>query len=172
MPLLIDPAASGARRDWNYLVQEDRVHRLLYTSEQIFRDEMLRIFGRSWFFVGHDSEVAEPGSYKTVTVGRRPLILARREDGAIDVLFNRCGHRGTILCRAASGRGKFLACPYHGWVYDLSGTLVGIPHAAGYGERVGNPAWNLGRAARVETYHGLIFASLSPDVPVQALPCG
>lgn len=165
MSLLTDPAASGAARDWNYLVQNDRVHRLLYTSEQIFRDEMLRIFGRTWFFVGHESEIAEPSSYKTVTVGRRPLILTRRDDGTIEVLFNRCGHRGTILCRAPSGRGKFLACPYHGWVYDLSGTLVGIPHAAGYGARVGNPAWNLGRAARVETCHGLIFASLDPDVP-------
>jgi len=160
-----DPFSAPALPDWDYLVQPTRVHRLLYTSDRIFDDEILKIFGKTWIFVGHESEIPKPKDYKTVTVGRRPFIVARKEDGAISVLFNRCSHRGTILCREHKSSGKFISCPYHGWTFDLDGNLVSIPHREGYGSQENKPEWNLGGAAKVETYKGLIFASLSADVP-------
>ena len=46
-PLAIAPDA-GPSYDWNQLVQDDRVHRLIYTDEAIFRSEMTRIFAGTW----------------------------------------------------------------------------------------------------------------------------
>ena len=47
--------------DWDYLIQEDRIHRSVYTSEALFRREMHSIFARTWVFVGHDSEIPDAG---------------------------------------------------------------------------------------------------------------
>ena len=51
------------------LVQDSRVHRRIYLEPEIFELEMERIFESNWVFVGHESEVADPGDYKT-EIGR------------------------------------------------------------------------------------------------------
>ena len=48
------------------LVQDTRVHRRIYLEQEIIGLEMERIFERNWVFLGHESEVAQPGDYKTV----------------------------------------------------------------------------------------------------------
>ncbi len=63
------------------LVQETRVHRKIYVEPEIFELEMERIFERNWVFVGHASEVAEAGDYKSIRIGTQPAILTRDEDG-------------------------------------------------------------------------------------------
>ncbi len=150
---------------WDALIQPDRVHSRLYTDDEIFRRELTHIWGRCWLFVGHESEIPEPMDFKTVTVGRRNLILTRTRAGDIHVLFNRCTHRGTQICRAEKGRSKVFVCPYHGWSFRNDGTLFGLPHDEGYGGRPEDGRWDLAQAARVDTYHGLIFASFVADVP-------
>ena len=37
--------------DFDYLIQEDRVHRHLYTEEPIFKAEMNRVFGAVWVYL-------------------------------------------------------------------------------------------------------------------------
>ena len=61
--------------------------------------EMARIFGRAWVYVGHTSEITEPGDYKTTSIGTEPVILSRDNAGEVHVLFNRCRHRGTAVCQ-------------------------------------------------------------------------
>jgi nitrite reductase/ring-hydroxylating ferredoxin subunit len=150
--------------DYKTLVQDDRIHASLYTDPQIFTDEMERIFHTGWVFVGHDSEIPRPGDYVTRTLGTEPVIFVRGKDGGVAVLVNRCMHRGTLLCPAERGHARTFACPYHGWTYDLSGALLGVPYPGGY-EGLDKRAHGLGRAARVEGYRGFVFASLSPTGP-------
>ena len=45
--------------DWDYLVQEDRAHRLIYTDPAIFEAEMTQIFGGTWTYLAHESEDPE-----------------------------------------------------------------------------------------------------------------
>ena len=85
------------------LVQETRVHRRIYLEQEIFELEMERIFERNWVFLGHESEVAEPGDYKTVPIGTQPAIMTRDGDGDIHVLMNRCMHRAATICQEARG---------------------------------------------------------------------
>ena len=85
------------------LVEAGRVHRDVYTDPDIFELEMERIFGRAWLFVGHASQVPQPGDYITTELGRQPVIMVRHRDGSVHVLLNRCTHRGAKVVNERTG---------------------------------------------------------------------
>jgi nitrite reductase/ring-hydroxylating ferredoxin subunit len=151
---------SGLPIDYKTLVQDDRIHASLYTDPRIFEDELDRIFHRGWVFVGHDTEIPAPGDFVTRRLGTEPVIMVRGLDGAVAVLVNRCMHRGTLVCPADRGRARTFTCPYHGWTYDLGGDLLGVPYPGG-APAFDKSAHGLVRAARLASYRGFVFASLS-----------
>jgi phenylpropionate dioxygenase-like ring-hydroxylating dioxygenase large terminal subunit len=146
--------------DYKALVQDDRIHASLYTDPRIFADEMERIFERGWVFVGHDSEIPRPGDFVTRELGTQPVIMVRGKDGAVTVLLNRCMHRGTMVCAATHGHARTFTCPYHGWTYDVSGELLGVPYPGGYAS-FDKRTHGLRRVARVASYRGFVFASFA-----------
>ncbi|MEN9262043.1 MAG: Rieske 2Fe-2S domain-containing protein [Thermostichus sp. HHBFW_bins_43] len=149
--------------NFDYLIQPDRVHRRLYTDPTLFELEMERIFGGTWSYLGHESEIPQPGCFVRRTLGRRPILLTRGQDGQIHGLFNRCTHRGTLLVTADKGCSKRLTCPYHGWCFGLDGRLHSLPVAESYA----NPrksSFHLGQL-QVQTYRGLIFGTLAAQPP-------
>ena len=109
------------------LIEPGRVHRSVYLDPDIFDLEMERIFGRTWIYVGHASQVPEAGDYFTTRIGRQPVIMCRHKDGEVYVLFNRCSHRGPMVCNLESGNAKRFECLYHGWAYDTNGDLLAVP---------------------------------------------
>jgi len=151
--------ASGI--DYAALVQKDRVHGSLYTSEEVFRDEMERIFYRGWVFVGHESEIPSAGDYLSRSIGLEPVIMVRNRQGRVNVFSNRCMHRGNKLCSRAKGSARAFTCDYHGWTFSLDGELVGVPYPKGFQKDKSD--FNLNRPARVETYRGFVFATFNPD---------
>jgi len=161
------PAPEASAPDYKRLVQDDRIHASLYTDPRIFADELERIFHRGWVFVGHDSEIPDAGAFVTRTIGTEPVLLVRGKDGGVWVLVNRCMHRGTQLCMAERGQARTFACPYHGWTYDIDGTLLGAPYPGGY-DALDKSRHGLARAPRVASYRGFVFASLAPDGPTLA----
>ena len=150
------------------LVEPSRVHRSVYTDPAIFELEMQRIWGRSWIYVGHESQVREPGEYLTTTIGTEPVILVRDKENAIHVLYNRCAHKGTKVAGKPCGKSSVFRCPYHGWTYRLDGKLLITPHKIGY-ENTGfdpqDPQFSLRPVARVDSHRGFVFACLSADGP-------
>jgi phenylpropionate dioxygenase-like ring-hydroxylating dioxygenase large terminal subunit len=147
---------------YDELVQDDRIHASLYTDPAIFADEMARIFHRGWVFVGHASEIPRPGDFVTRPIGTQPALMVRGQDGEIAVFLNRCMHRGTMVCAAERGSARTFTCPYHGWTYDLSGALLGVPYPGGYDAAFDKSTRGLARAPRLASYRGFVFASLSP----------
>src|SRR3984893_16871390 len=67
----------------------------------IFAEEMIRIFGGTWVYLGHESEISKPNDFVARTLGLRPIILTRDGSGKINALMNRCSHRAATVCRAA-----------------------------------------------------------------------
>ena len=55
--------------DWDYLVQEDRAHRLIYTDPAIFEAEMTHIFGGTWTYLAHESEIPNDNDFITRRMG-------------------------------------------------------------------------------------------------------
>ena len=76
-----------------------RVKRLTMTSDEIFELEQRRVFDRCWLYVGHESEVAEPGDFRRRKVGGRQLMFVRGSDGEVRALYNSCTHRGARVCK-------------------------------------------------------------------------
>lgn len=144
--------------DWDYLVQEDRAHRLIYTDPAIFEAEMTNIFGGTWTYLAHESEIPNDNDFITRRMGLRPLIIVRDSAGKIRALYNRCTHRGTTLCRWDKGNTKSFQCPYHGWNFLNTGKLRGVPWPDGYAEDMRDPKYNVAQVPRVESYRGFIFA--------------
>jgi phenylpropionate dioxygenase-like ring-hydroxylating dioxygenase large terminal subunit len=133
-----------------------------YTSEPFYQFEQAAIFRRSWLYLCHVSEVAEPGSFEAVTVGNEPLLVTRDDAGQIHVLSAVCQHRGYVIAEA-DGHAKHLRCPYHFWTYALDGRLLAAPSMG--------PAHNLDELKasvclprlQVEVWQGLVFANFDPD---------
>jgi phenylpropionate dioxygenase-like ring-hydroxylating dioxygenase large terminal subunit len=98
-------------------------------------------------------------------MGRKPVILCRDQDNEIHVFLNTCRHRGAMLCREKAGTKKVFQCMYHAWAYRLDGRLSSVPGIEGYGGGFRKEDYGLYPAPRVESYRGIIFASLDPAVP-------
>ncbi len=114
------------------LVETDRVHKRVYTDPEIFDLEMERVWGQAWVFVGHESQVSKPGDYFSTSIGNQAVIMTRDKEEKVNVLFNRCSHKGAQLVGDDSGHVGQFRCPYHGYVFDTDGTLSPIPQEAGY----------------------------------------
>ena len=90
--------------DLEHLVQPDKVHKSVYTDERLFELEMEHIFEKAWVYCGHESQVKNVGDYWTVQIGRQPMVMVRDKDQVVQVLYNRCPHRGVQLCGNQSGK--------------------------------------------------------------------
>jgi benzoate/toluate 1,2-dioxygenase alpha subunit len=150
------------------LVEPNRIHRDVYIDPEIFELEMTRLWGRAWVYVGHESQVKKPGDYYATTIGREPVVLVRAKDGAVNVIYNRCGHKGAKVVPGGCGHVAGFRCPYHGWTYHLDGRLQGVPAKSGYegsGFDMADPQFHMQKVAQVESYRGFVFASLSKNAP-------
>ena len=133
----------------------------IYTDPTIFEEERSRIFANVWNFVCHESELPDPGCYRTAIIADFPLLLVRQEDGSIKGFYNICRHRQAQVVRSCSGQAKAFQCFYHLWTYGLDGRLMGVTLPEGYAN-TGFEATEFGlREIRVESVGGLIFVCLS-----------
>lgn len=133
-----------------------------YTSQEWYELEVSRMWRRSWFIVGRIEEVPEPGDFQRVDFVGEPLLMVRDRDGEVHVLSAVCRHRGCII-KEGSGRARKLSCPYHGWTYDLSGKLVGVP---GMEEAEDFRLEEYGlHALKSEVWGGFVMANMDPDAP-------
>ena len=141
-----------------------RVHRSTMTSRDLFRREQARIFNRCWIYLGHESEVENPGDYRRRTVAGRPLFFIRGKDGQVRVFLNSCPHRGALLCRRDEGNAQVLRCFYHAWSFNTSGELIGLPGEDAYGPSFDRSELSLKAPPRVDSYRGFYFVSFNPAV--------
>lgn len=146
--------------------QQGLVSPVIYFDEDLYRAEQQQVFSKGWIPLGHEDMIRAPGDYVTNYMGEVPVILCRNDEGEIRVLINRCRHRGNEVCLFDRGNMNKFTCSYHGWVYDLDGQLVGVPQERQlYEGGLDRRSWGLESAPHVMNFKGLIFASLSPDVP-------
>lgn len=151
------------------LIKVDQVHRDVYVDPEIFDLEMERLWRRAWIYVGHESQVPEPGDYLTADLGNQPVLLVRQPDRSVRVLLNRCAHKGAKLVTAPTGNtGRQFRCPYHAWIYRTDGSLAGVPLRSGYEgtEFAQAPAsGGMCRIQNVASRRGFVFARLSDTGP-------
>lgn len=147
------------------LVREAEVHKDVYIDQEIFEIEMEQVFGNSWVYVGHASQVPKPGDFYTTTVGTQPVVMVRHSDNSVRVLYNRCPHKGVKVAGETCGNtGKFFRCPYHAWTFKTDGSLLSIPLKKGY-ENTGfdqtEAAHGMAAVPNVKVYRDFVFCRLT-----------
>jgi phenylpropionate dioxygenase-like ring-hydroxylating dioxygenase large terminal subunit len=99
-----------------------------YTDPEVLRRERERIFRGTWQYVGHETELPEPGTFLAASAGDVPVVVTRARDGELRAFLNVCRHRGSVVADG-SGKRESLQCPYHAWTYGLDGSLRAAPRA-------------------------------------------
>jgi phenylpropionate dioxygenase-like ring-hydroxylating dioxygenase large terminal subunit len=147
------------------LVRDKEVHKDCFISAEVFALEMKHLFANTWVYVGHESQVPQPGDYFATTVGDQPVIMVRHGPQDIRVLHNRCAHKGVMLVPEGAGRaGKLLRCPYHAWTYRTDGSLAAVPLKSGYadtGFEQCEAHQGLATAGAVHDHRGFVFCRLA-----------
>jgi phenylpropionate dioxygenase-like ring-hydroxylating dioxygenase large terminal subunit len=143
--------------------QTFRVNREVFVSDDVLEREHRAIFDRCWIYVGHASEIPNPGDFKTRSVAGRPLIFCRDRQGEVRALINSCRHRGAIVCREREGNARQFYCMYHGWTYQLDGRLRGVPGDDAYGTGFDKGEMGLVPAPRLEQYRDFYFLNFDRE---------
>ena len=149
------------------LVRPGEVHKDLYIDQELFELEMEQLFANAWIYVGHASQVPQPGDYFTTTVGTEPVVMVRHSDQSVRVLVNRCPHKGVKVAGATCGNtGKFFRCPYHAWTFKTDGSLLSLPLRKGY-ENTGfddcEARQGMATAGAVHVYRDFVFCRLARE---------
>jgi Rieske 2Fe-2S family protein len=131
-----------------------------YVDERVAEAETEAVFGRTWQLACHESDLPAVGARIVVTIAGREVIVVRTADG-LAAHLNVCRHRGSRLVTGPEPEGRAIRCPYHGWTYELNGTLVGAPEGRTI-PCLDRPSLSL-FPVRVESYLGLVFVNLDPD---------
>ena len=150
---------SRKRTYFNGLVdlEKGQISRVIFVSEDIYRQEQEQIFARAWLFIGHESQIPKPGDYFVSSMGEESVILCRDRQDKIHALLNSCRHRGMKVCRYDEGNTPVFTCPYHGWSYAPDGKLVGVPYfREAYHEKLDKSQWGLIEVAKMANYKGTI----------------
>lgn len=134
-----------------------------YRDPAHFDQELQNIFARNWVYLCRAESVPDPRDYRTFYVAGQPILVVRDRQHRLQAFHNTCRHRGSILCPEPDGKlNKYLiTCPYHQWVYDLTGKLRGtgpMRDVAGFDKE----DYPLHPVALAE-WGGFVFVNLDPD---------
>jgi len=141
-------------------LEHGTISREVFVNDEIYRQEQEQIFARSWLFVGHESQIPNPGDFFQSRMGEESVILVRDRQGKIHVFLNTCRHRGMKVCRYDQGNALLFTCPFHGWSYDTEGKLVGVPNfSTVYEPWLDKSHWGLVEVPQVANFHGSIWAT-------------
>ncbi len=145
------------------------ISRELYVHPDVFEQEMEQIFQRCWLFLGHESQIPNPGDFIVSRMGTEEVIVVRdRKDKQIRAFLNSCRHRGMKVCRYDQGNGLVFTCPFHAWTYDTAGKLVGVGygnHPEAYGDTRPGEQWGLAQVAQFKNFYGSLWATWDPKAP-------
>ena len=132
-----------------------------YHNSALLELEMESKFLKHWQIIGQISDVAKPGDYMTLDLGNERAFVVRGNDDKLRAFHNLCRHRGSRVVTGDSGHCKnALVCPFHGWVYNLDGTLRGAARPESY-PALDKHEFGL-RPIALEVWMGFIFIRFKP----------
>jgi phenylpropionate dioxygenase-like ring-hydroxylating dioxygenase large terminal subunit len=135
----------------------------LYYDPEFFEAEKKAFLRMAPQVVCHESEIAEPGEWRSLEYLGESVFVIRGDDRKVRAFSNVCRHRGSRLVDGTGGCAKVLTCPYHAWSYARDGRLVGVPHRHEY------PGLDVEQhglfPVALESWHGFLFVTLEPGAP-------
>ena len=149
--------ASGAPERWN----RSGLPAWAYTSDELLEVEKELLFRRHWQIAGHVSDAPEPGNYFCFDVAGERAIIVRGKDMEVRAFHNVCRHRGSRVAVDEKGTcGSALVCPFHGWSFNLDGTLRSVPQPKTFPDL--DPVEHGLVPLEFEVWHGFVFVRFKP----------
>jgi len=131
-----------------------------YSSREIFKLDVERIFPSSWVLVGDTDQLKDCGDVLVGQIGVEPIIVVKGDDNRMRGFINICSHRGSTLIENSGNCGLRITCPYHAWVFDLNGDLRGVPNRLGFKDPIELKKLGLTEIS-VEAWEKLVFVNPS-----------
>jgi len=137
-----------------------------YIDQELWKAEVEHLFKRLPIVAVLSCELPKPGAYIAQTIAGVPLLLTRDEHGRVNAFLNVCTHRGAkvVADSGCGGAAKRFSCPYHGWTFDNTGMLIGVPDSGLFGD-IDKSSHGLTRLQADERL-GMVFVILTPGVSV------
>jgi len=138
-----------------------------YNNDELTQLEMEQLFLRHWRFVCHVADIPNPGDYQCLEMADERAVVVRDQDEQVRAFHNVCRHRASRVVDEDKGHcGKAFICPFHGWSYNLDGTLKNIPKADSF-PPIDKQEFGL-KPLDCEVWHGMIFIRFGGDGPAIA----
>jgi len=150
-----DRLADHIRNDTTDMAPSDLIVPAANFSDPVHAEREFALMRAQYLIITHMAELPNPGSFITRDVLGTPVLVTRKRDGKVAAFRNMCRHRGGKVELEESGRKPFFVCSYHGWSYESSGKLRGVPFQESF-ELKDRECRNL-HAIDCEERHGFIW---------------
>jgi phenylpropionate dioxygenase-like ring-hydroxylating dioxygenase large terminal subunit len=131
-----------------------------YTSREFHDKELAKMWSRVWQIACLDSDIPNVGDYATYEIGLESVLIVRESEDVISAYLNVCQHRGRRIMQGC-GHARQLRCQFHGWTWNLDGTLAEAPEREEFCPFAdADVALN---RVRVDQWEQFIFINLDPD---------
>ncbi len=143
-----------------------------YFSREWHDREMDLLWPRIWQMACREEQIPDSGDSLVYEVGTYSILIVRGDDGVIRAFFNSCLHRGTQIRPGGCDEGTVvstarLTCPFHGWSWNLDGSLAHIPAKWDF-PHVNEEESGL-RPVKAQTWGGFVFINMDPAAePLEA----
>jgi nitrite reductase/ring-hydroxylating ferredoxin subunit len=145
---------------YEFLGDED-IDSARYTSTDFFADEMHKMWSRTWQWACREEHIPNAGDYYVYDIGDLSIIVTRTEQSGIKAYLNSCTHRGTrLIADEGKGHRPHFTCPFHGWSWELEGTLRPLPGGWDF-PHVDSESHAL-QPVSCETWGGFVFVNPDP----------
>jgi carnitine monooxygenase subunit len=132
-----------------------------YHSPALFALERETLFLTHWQVAGHVSDIPAPGDWLAFDLLGERAVIMRGQDGVVRAFHNLCRHRGARVVDGETGNCKgAIVCPFHGWVYNLDGTLRGAAQPSSFGQ-LDRAKFGL-KPVEMQIFHGFVFLRFLP----------
>jgi len=133
-----------------------------YTSREIHQLEKEKLWRRVWQMVCREEDLPHVGDTVVYEICDMSVLVVRSAPDEIKAYFNACLHRGRLL-RAWSGPATEIRCPFHGFCWNLDGSLQHVPCEWDFPHVVERAAEFRLPELKVGTWGGFVFVNMDPD---------
>jgi phenylpropionate dioxygenase-like ring-hydroxylating dioxygenase large terminal subunit len=133
-----------------------------YTSPDFFALEREKLWDRVWQMACREEHIPNVGDHVVYEIAGRSYIVVRSAPTTIQAFHNVCRHRGRLLREAGGDRASEFRCSFHGFAWEIDGSLKHVPCAWDFPQIEDPEGWGL-RQVKVDTWGGFVFINPDPD---------
>jgi len=157
----VPPPEALLEQGYQFLGDDD-IPTSRYTSGEFFQQEVDGLWPRCWQWACREEHIPDEGDNYVYDIGPYSVIIVRVDDDTIKAFINSCTHRGTrLLATEGSGYGQGFTCPFHGWSWQLDGSIKNIPGRWDFPHAT-DKTHGL-REISCERWVGFVFVNIDPN---------